>query len=85
MAKTSRNERRKRAKAKNLKRTARIESIQHSIAVQKQVKANMSKPIERTYNYGPSSVALVLRNAGPSYSANSEISAMLRGKPYSTK
>ncbi len=81
----TRNERRKRAKAANLERTIRLAEISRAVDNRKRMQANLSKPRERVYNYGPSSFAMVERNFGPSTNASHEIGAMLRGKAYTAK
>ena len=81
----NRHQRRKRAKSANLEKTIALASAHRSIEIAKVVKANLSKPRERTYHYGITSSESVLRNAGPSTSASGEIAAMLRRKAYSAK
>jgi len=81
----NRHQRRKRAKQANLARTIELASIQRAVNVQKIVKANLSSPRERVYNYGTSCAEAVRRNVGPSTSASREIAAMLRGKAYTAK
>ena len=81
----NRHQRRKRAKAANLDKTIKLAAIARSVEIQKLVKANLSTPRERTYNYGRSSAESVRLNAGPSMSASGEIAAMMRRKAYSAK
>lgn len=83
----TRNQRRKRAKAANMERTIELAQVQRSINIAKIVKANLSKPRERVYDYGLSSAAQVERNAGPSYNANAEMrrTCGLTYKPYTAK
>jgi hypothetical protein len=81
----TRNERRKRAKAANLERTIRLAEISRAVENRKLMRANLSKPRERVYNYGPSSFAMVERNVGPHGNASTEIAAMLRHKAYTAK
>ena len=81
----NRHQRRKRSKAKQLAETIRLAELHLANERRKIVRRNLSSPIERTYNYGPSSVAMVARNAGPSYTASGEIAAMMRHKSYTAK
>jgi hypothetical protein len=81
----NRHQRRKRAKAKQLAETIRLAELHKANERAKIVRDNLRKPIERVYNYGPSSVALVARQAGPSGSASQEIAAMMRRKAYTAK
>ncbi len=81
----NRHQRRKRAKAKQLAETIRLAELHKANERAKIVRKNLASPIERVYNYGPSSVALVQRQAGPSGSASREIAAMLSRKAYTAK
>lgn len=81
----NRHQRRKRSKARQLAETIRLVELQAANERRKLIRRNLASPIERTYNYGPSSVAMVARNAGPSFTASSEIAAMLRRKSYTVK
>ena len=81
----SRNQRRKRAKAANSARTERIANAAKAYERALIIKRNLASPPERTYDYGLTSIELVRRNAGPSYSATREDAAMLRGRPLTAK
>jgi hypothetical protein len=81
----NRHQRRKRAKTANLDKTIMLAQASRSIEIAKIVKANLSAPRQRVYDYGTSSVVSVLRNAGPSASASGEIAAMMRRKAYTAK
>lgn len=81
----NRHQRRKRSQAKQLAETIRLAELHLANERRKLIKRNLSSPIERTYNYGLSSVAMVARNAGPSGSASQEIAAMMRQRSYTAK
>lgn len=81
----NRHQRRKRSKQRQLAETIRLAELHLANERQRIVRRNLSSPIERTYNYGSSSVAMVERNAGPSYTASDEIAAMMRHKSYTAK
>jgi hypothetical protein len=81
----NRHQRRKRSKAKQLAETIRLAELHKANERRKLIKANLSSPVERVYNYGPSSVAMVASRAGPSGSASGEIAAMMRRKSYTAR